>query len=150
VTWVEFDGFIEPMEWGRSTYTVIRVPSDCVVALEVRGRRVEGLIDDVPVNLALTRSPAIDGVFLWAGKSLLRRLRVVAGDSVHVRLRPADPDAVSVPDDVASALESSSSQGRWGQLTPGRRRALLARVDSAATRRTRARRIDELIRTTRR
>jgi hypothetical protein len=146
MTWHQFDGVIEPMLWGQATYTVIRVPPDVVACLAGRGsRRVEGFVEEIAVNLALTTTPVIDGTFLWAGRSLLRKLAADAGDPVRVRLRAADPGNVPVPDDVQAALAGADCVERWEQLTPGKRRGLLARVDSAATETTRARRIAELI-----
>ncbi len=140
--WLSFEGRIEPMVWGDTTCTILRLPVDVATALEAGGaKRVEGEINDHPVNLALTRAPPADGVFLWAGQSLLDRLRVVPGEWLGVRLRPADPDAVEVPDDVAAAIRAGGRQAAWDALTPGKRRGMLYQVATARTAPTRARRI---------
>ena len=31
--WVTFEGAVEPLHWGRATYTILRVPDEAVVAL---------------------------------------------------------------------------------------------------------------------
>lgn len=144
--WLSFEGRIEPLVWGDTTYTILRLPADVADVLEGAGaRRVEGEINDHPVNLALTRAPPVDGVFLWAGQSLLDRLGVVPGEWLDVRLRPADPDVVDVPDDVAAAIRAGGRQAAWDALTPGKRRGLLYQVATAKTAPTRAKRIAALV-----
>jgi Bacteriocin-protection, YdeI or OmpD-Associated/Domain of unknown function (DUF1905) len=144
--WVTFEGAVETLEMGRSTYTNIRVPPAAAAVLEAAGaRRVEGEIDDQPVNLALSRAPAVDGVFLWTGKSLLDRAAIRPGDVLSVRLRPAAPDEVALPEDVALALSRADRMQAWDALTPGKRRGLLYRIDTAKTQATRAKRIDALV-----
>jgi|GEM_PF-2855577 len=72
----DFVGVVEPLAWGRSTYTVIRIPTALAAAARDAGtRRIGGTMDDVRVNLAVTRAPVIDDPFVWAGRSLLRRGR---------------------------------------------------------------------------
>jgi Bacteriocin-protection, YdeI or OmpD-Associated/Domain of unknown function (DUF1905) len=140
--YVTFEGTIAPMVWGTSTYTILRLPSDVVTALGAT-KRVEGEINDHPVNLALTRSPAMQAVFLWAGQSLLTRVGIAPGDRVEVRLRPAPDDRMDLPDDVAYALRGMMVA--WLALTPGKRRGLLYQVDAAKTAVTRAKRIAKLL-----
>ncbi|WJL96874.1 YdeI/OmpD-associated family protein [Microbacterium sp. ET2] len=143
----EVTGFIEPMVWGRSRYTVLRVPASLVAAAEEAGtRRVAGRLEDVAVNLALTRAPVIDDTFVWTGSSLLRRLRLEAGDPVTGWLAPVDPDEVPVPEDLAEALAEAGLRGQWDQLPPATRRRQLVPIDGAATAATRARRIEALVR----
>ena len=66
--WVSFEGQVEPLVWGRATYTILRLP-DHVVRDLGRTRRVEGEIAEHPVNLALSRAPVVEGVFLWTGQN---------------------------------------------------------------------------------
>lgn len=144
--WVTFEGAVEPLEMGRSTYTIIRVPPTAAAILEAAGaRRVEGEIDDQPVNLALSRAPSVDGVFLWTGKSLLDRAAISPGDVLSVRLRPAARDDVALPENVALALSRAGRMEAWDALTPGKRRGLLYRIDTAKTEATRAKRIEALV-----
>jgi Bacteriocin-protection, YdeI or OmpD-Associated/Domain of unknown function (DUF1905) len=140
--YVAFEGTIEPMVWGTSTYTILRLPDDVVTALGPT-KRVEGEINDHPVNLALTRSPVMDGMFLWAGQSLLDRIGTTPGDPLEVRLRPAPDNLVDVPDDVAFSLRGVMDA--WSALAPGKQRGMLYQIDTAKTAATRAKRIAKLI-----
>ena len=146
--WVSFDASVQPMAWGKATYTVLALPPDAAAALLAQGaKRVEGEINDHPVNLALSRAPVIDGLFLWAGQSLLDRIGIQPGEVVEVRLRPAPDDRVDVPDDIAAALRAADVTTAWEALTPGKRRGLLYHIDTAKTAPTRAKRIAALIAT---
>lgn len=144
--WQTFEGVVEPLVLGRATYTILRLPAPVARALASGGaRRVEGEINDHPVNLALARAPDLDDVFLWAGRSLLDRVGATPGARVEVRLRPAAADIVDTPDDLSLALRQAGQTDRWQALTPGKRRGLLYQIDSARTATTRARRIAALI-----
>ena len=144
--WFEFNAAIEPLIWGRTTYTILRLPADVGEALVTLGAtRVEGDIEGVPVNLALITAAVVDGPFLWAGKSLLAKLKIEAGQPLQVRLRIADPDEVVVPEDIHKALVRAGLLAAWEQLTPGKRRSLLYPVESARTEPTRGKRIDVLL-----
>ena len=134
------------MEWGNSVYTVLRLPPEITDALTAEGaKRVEGEINDHPVNLALTKAPVIDGVFLWAGKSLLREVGIEPGERIEVRLRPAPDNAVEVPADVTNALRSAGLTQSWEALTAGKRRGMLYQVTSAKRPETRIKRIAKLL-----
>ncbi len=144
--YVTFEGRIEAVEWGRATYTILRLPPDIAAGFAMRkARRVEGEINDHPVNLALTRAPVVEGVFLWAGQSLLDRTGIEPGTPVEVRLRPAPDDAVELPDDVTAALRAAGRTGAWEVLSPGKRRGMLYQVESAKTAQTRAKRVSLLV-----
>jgi hypothetical protein len=140
---VTFDAVVEPLDWGR-TYTIVRLPPEVATALG-DARRVDGEFAEHPVNLAITRAPVVDGPFLWAGKSLLTRAGLVPGQVFEARLRPAPDDAVETPQDVLNALRSGGVLDAWEALTPGRRRGLLYRIDTAKRPETRAKRITEVV-----
>lgn len=142
--YVTFEAKIEPMVWGKATYTILRIPPDMLDALG-HAKRVEGEIAEHPVNLALTRAPVIQGPFLWAGQSLLDRIGITPGEVVEVRLRPAPDDRVDMPDDVALALRAADVLPVWQNLTPGKRRGLLYKIDTAKTDATRQKRIGLLL-----
>ncbi|MGL4320143.1 MAG: YdeI/OmpD-associated family protein [Paracoccaceae bacterium] len=144
--YIAFQGRIEPMVWGRATYTILRVPKTVVAALGPT-KRVEGEMNDHPINLALTRAPVCPDVFLWAGQSLLERIGIAPDDLLEVRLRPAPDDLVDVPDDVAFALQSTGQTSVWAALTPGKQRRLLYQIGTAKTASTRSKRITTLIAT---
>ena len=143
---LSFEGRIEPMVWGRSTYTVLPVPQAIAEALEAQNAtRVEGEINDHPINLALSRAPAIEGVFLWTGKSLVDRIGIAPGDVLEVRLRKADAGRVDTPPDVTAALCAAGRTDDWNALTPGRRRNMLHQVETAKRQETRQKRIAALV-----
>lgn len=144
--WVAFEGRIEPVVMGKATYTILRLPADAAALLAAQGaKRVEGEIDEHPVNLALSRVPVIEGDFLWTGKSLLDRIGLLPGATVEVRLRPAPDDGVDLPDDLALALRQGDATDLWERLTPGKRRGALYQLSTAKTEATRAKRIARLI-----
>ncbi|MEM8536344.1 MAG: YdeI/OmpD-associated family protein [Pseudomonadota bacterium] len=141
-----FEARVEPMEWGKSVYTVLRVPSEVAAALAAQNaKRVEGEINNHPVNLALTKAPVIDGVFLWAGKTLLDEIGISPGDLLDVRLRKADDSVVEVDTDVMLAIRQAGATDRWNALTPGKRRGLLHGVTTAKRAETRQKRIAKMI-----
>jgi Bacteriocin-protection, YdeI or OmpD-Associated/Domain of unknown function (DUF1905) len=142
--WVTFEGRVEPLIWGRATYTILRLP-DAVVTQLGKTRRVEGEIADHPVNLALSRAPVIESVFLWAGSSLLERIGIEPGEPVEVRLRPAPDDRVDLDPDIAAALVAGGVLTTWESLTPGKRRGLLYQIATAKTEPTRQKRIARLV-----
>lgn len=143
--WVSFEGVVEPVVWGKATYTLLRLPDWAVDALGP-AKRVEGEINEHWVNLALSRAPVVEGVFLWAGQSLLDRLGIAPGEPLDVRLRPAPDDQVDTPEDVAAALRAAGVTAEWEALTAGKRRGLLYQIGTAKTAPTRAKRIDAMIR----
>lgn len=142
--YIEFEGQIVPIEWGRSVYTVLRLPSDVTEALD-GATRVEGEINDHPVNLSPQTAPVIEGQFLWTGKTLLKEIGIEPGERVTVRLRPADPNAVDVPEDVTLAIRAGGMTEAWGALTPGKQRGLLHQINTAKRAETRAKRIASLV-----
>ena len=142
--WVAFEGRVEPLTWGRATYTILRLPADAVESLGPT-RRVEGEIAEHPVNLALSRAPVVEGVFLWTGQSLLDRIGIQPGEPVEVRLRPAPDDRVDLDPDIEAALRAGGVMAAWEALTPGKRRGLLYQVATARTEPTRLKRIQSLV-----
>lgn len=142
--YVAFEGRIEPMEWGKSTYTVLRLHPDVMQALGP-AKRVEGEFNDHPVNLAVTKAPAIDDPFLWTGKSLLTKIGIEPGEVFEARLRAADPDALDVPSDVVNAIRSAGLSEIWDALTPGKKRGLLHTIETAKRTETRLKRIAKLL-----
>lgn len=145
--WVEFDALVEPLVWGRSVYTVMRLePSLEAAARAQRTRRVEGTVEDVVVNVGVNRADVIPDAFAYVGKGLQRRLGVAAGDVVRCRLRPADPDHVALPPDVRAALDDSARMQTFEARSAAERRRLLQPIEEAARPATRRRRIEALVR----
>jgi hypothetical protein len=143
---LSFEGCVIPLQWGRATCTVLPVPEAVASALVAAGaRRVEGEIAEHPVNLALSCAPVVEGVFLWAGQSLPDRIGIAPGEPVEVRLRPAPDDKVETPPDLASALHAHGVTAGWEALTPGKRRGLLYRIETARRPETRVKRIADTV-----
>lgn len=144
--WIAFEARIDTLDWGRATYTILRLPPDVAATFATdKVRRVEGEIADHPVNLAITRAAGVGGDFLWTGRDLLDRIGVAPGDLIEVRLRPADPDQVDDPPDVTAALRAAGVLAAWLALTPGKRRGHLHQIETARTAPTRAKRIAALV-----
>ncbi len=144
--WHSFEGAVQPTTWGRATHTFLRVPPGVANALSATGaKRVEGEINENPVNLALSRASATEGAFLWSGRSLLNRIGVEPEEPPEVRLRPESDDLVDIPDDVQIALRAARLTDRWNALSAGKRRGLLYKVATAKTHATRAKRIAMLV-----
>ncbi len=142
--YVSFDAVVEPMHWGKATYTIIRLAPDIMTALGDT-KRVEGELAEHPVNLAITRAPVIEDAFLWAGKSLLDRIGAQPGEVLQARLRPVSSDLVETPTDVMNALRSGECLEAWEALTPGKKRGFLHTIESAKRVETRAKRIAALL-----
>lgn len=145
--WISFAAPLEIMPWGRNVYTVMMLPPELSkAAAERRTRRLEGTMNGLSVNLGINRADVTANAFVYAGKSLQRRLGVRAGGLVDCRLRPADPDEVPIPGDVAEALAAGGRRAAFERLRPARRRQLLAAVEATTSQASRASRVDELVR----
>ena len=144
--YVSFEARIVPLRWGENTYTILPLPAAVMDALG-GARRVEGEIGEHPVNMGVARAdPAVlEGPFLYTGKAFLAEAGIAPSETVEVRLRPADPDAVEMPEGLEAAIRAAGLTAAWEALTPGRRRALAHPVRAAKRAETRARRIAALI-----
>ena len=141
---ISFEGRIIAIPWGEATYTVLPVPEDVMQRLG-HPKRVEGEINDHPVNLAPQNAPTVDGPFLWTGKTLLSEIGIAPGELLQVRLRPVDPNVVETPRDIINALRSAGVLTNWEALTPGKRRGHLSQITRAKRVETRIKRITALI-----
>lgn len=142
--WLWFDGVIQPMEWGKNTYTVLRLPDSVTIALPDGTKRIEGEFGDFPINLALTKAPVMDGVVVYTGKTFLRDSGLEVGKVFEARIRPVDPNMVDVPDDVLNAIRSAGKIESWAALTSGQQRSRLHLVNTAKRADTRVKRIQKL------
>ena len=144
--WIDFEAQIVPMPWGKSVFTVLPIPGSIANRLnEMKAKRVEIELNDVPLNLALTKSPVIPQTFVYTGKSVLKEVGIEPGEIIDVRLRVADPDEVDEPSDVIIALRDAGVLDHWKQLTPGKKRGHLHQVVSAKRAETRTNRIAKLV-----
>ncbi|WP_415401605.1 YdeI/OmpD-associated family protein [Tateyamaria sp. SN3-11] len=143
--WVYFEGVIAPMEWGKNTYTILPLPDEVVAALPEGTKRIEGEFGDFPINLALTKAPVINGVFVYTGKAFLRDSGLEVGAPFDARIRAVDPDLVEMPEDVMAALRAAGRSADWAALSPGQQRGRLHLVNTAKRADTRTKRIATLI-----
>jgi len=143
--YITFDAVVEPMVWGDKTYAIVAIPEPVMAALRAGTKRIEGEFNEHPINMALTKAPVIDAVFVYTGARFLAEAGLTPGEAFEARIRPADPHAVEVPGDVMAALRGAGRSGDWQGLTPGKRRALLHNVETAKRAETRAKRIQSLL-----
>lgn len=144
--WLSFEGVIVAMEWGESVYTVLPLPDDIYDTLKAQGtKRVDVELNDCPFNMALTKAPVIDSVFIYAGKNILAAAEIEPGQVIDVRLRKADENLVEVPDDVTLALRQAGLTDVWGALSAGKKRGMLHTISLAKRAPTRIKRIQKLI-----
>ena len=140
-----FKGHVEAVAWGKATYTTLRLPQDVANSLLAAGaKRVEGEIAEHPVNAAFARALVVEGIFIWAGKSLLDRIGIAVGERVEVRLRPVLTDAVDTPADLVGVLQQADLICVWESLPPGKRRGMIYQINTAKTSATRTKRISAL------
>lgn len=145
--WVEFESAIEPLVWGKSTYTVMPVPTELEAAARAAGtRRVAGTIDGVEVNVGLNRAERDGPSFIYAAAPMQRRLGAEPGDRLRCRLHPVDPDLVPIPGDVEQALTAAARLDAFEALSPADRRRRLQPIEAAVRPPTRASRIAALVR----
>ena len=146
-SWFEFDALVEVLPWGRNTYVIIRLDQSLALSAKAAGtRRVEGTIDNVPVNVGVNRADVLPDAFMYAGPALQRRIGAGPGDLVSCRLRPADPDDVPLADDVHRALADAGRLDAFQSKTAPARRRLLQPIEDAVRPQTRQQRIDALVR----
>lgn len=143
--WITFDGQIEPMTWGKTTYTILILPDAVRAALPQDTKRIEGEFAEHTVNLALTKAPVVDGTFVYTGKTFLRDSGLGVGEVFEARIRPVDPNLVEVPADLAAALAAAGRSADWAALSPGQKRGRLHGVNTAKRAETRQKRIGILI-----
>jgi len=108
-------------------------------------KRVEGEINDHPVNLALTKAPVTEQTFLYAGKDFLKQCDITPGALIDVRLRKADPNIVDTPEDVMLAIGQADRTADWDALTAGKKRGMLHSISTAKRVETRQKRISALL-----
>ena len=144
--WISFDGQIEIMFWGEKVYTVHKIPEDVLRTIDqFSSKRVDLEIRDFSYNLALTKAPIFDGVFLYFGKDKLTETNLRVGDIAEFRLRASDPNFVEIPAELQEALILNDAEKLWNELSPGMRRTKLQPILKAKQETTKGRRIHALI-----
>ncbi len=117
----------------RYRYTVIFVPETLRADLPLADYpklRITGEVDDLPIEAAFT--PVRGEHYILLSKKSLAAIGKALGDTVEVRFRIADQEAVDVPETLASGLAANPSmQKLWDAATAGKKRALAYMVASA-------------------
>ena len=131
---------------SRYRYTVVFLPPHLSdrLPLDAHPRlRISGEVNDHPFEASLT--PVRGRWYILLSKRTLRAIGALVGDTVSIRFRVADQDAVEVPPALEEALRGNAAlQALWEGLTAGKRRGLAYRVASAKTPATQAKRIAEV------
>ena len=144
--WVSFDGQIEIMFWGEKVYSVLKIPEDVLRTIDqFSSKRVDLEIRDFSYNLALTKAPIFDGVFLYFGKDKLTETNLSVGDIAEFRLRASDPNFVEISAELQEALMLNDAEKLWNELSPGMRRTKLQPILKAKQETTKGRHIHALI-----
>ena len=113
--WIEFEGRVAPMVWGKSTYTILPIPPDVIDQLALGGgKRVELEINDQSFELALTKAPVLAETFVYTGKRILTATAVTPGELLSLRIRGSDPNKVDLSDDVRAMLIAGEVFGGMG------------------------------------
>ena len=143
--YLSFEGCVRAMEWGKSTYSILPIPTEIASAHAApAAKRIEVEIKDDPIKPAPTKAPVFDSVFMRTGKSLLRQIGIAPGELPDVRLRKA-VEGVGTPIDVLQALRTVEAPVRWEDLTPGKKRGHLHQTNAAKKAKPRAKRIAKMI-----
>ncbi|MEO1593160.1 MAG: YdeI/OmpD-associated family protein [Cyanobacteria bacterium J06632_22] len=145
----EFEGPVEYHDFGRMGYTVVYLPEAIrqQLPLDKYPRlRVDAEVNEQPIDGAL--QPGQGKYYLMLSKRLLKAAGLTLGDTATVNFRLADQDAVTIPEELQTALAGNpDAKTAWDALTPGKRRGLAHRVASARTAPTRFKRVAEVLTT---
>lgn len=142
-----FEGEIVHHALGTMVYTVIFLPDDLAAQLPFDQHprlRMSGEVNGAAVSGAW--QPVRGRWYLMLSKSALRNARVSVGDTVEVRFRIKDQDAVDVPEPLQAALNLREAAAEtWRRMTAGQRRGAVHQLTSAGTLATFNRRLAELV-----
>lgn len=122
------------------------IPEEMATLLQERKvRRVVGTLNGVPVNRGIMRNKEGDR-YLILGRSLLRDIGVILGDTVEAELEEdPNPDRVDIGEEFEAVLEEDGEAAdRFYNMTPGKQRSLAHYVTSAKRVETRIKRALEL------
>ncbi len=133
-------------DFGKYHYVCVNLPEDMASALpfdEHPRLRVKGEMAGYDFEGAW--QPQKGGPYwLMIPKDIRKAAELTIGDPIRVAFGVADQDAVSVPPELAEALDEAGLMEDWEALTPGRRRGLCYTVEKAKAAATKQKRIDEI------
>ena len=122
------------------------IPEEMATVLQERKvRRVIGTLNGIPVNRGVMGSKEGD-CYLILGRSLLRDIGVILGDTVEAELEEdPNPNQVDIGEEFEAVLEEDEAAAdRFYTMTPGKQRSLAHYVTSAKRVETRIKRALEL------
>lgn len=140
----------------RYVYAVVWLPENMQADLplnEYPRLRVTGEMNETEFASALMPVPGdtVPGTrgqrrwYLLLSKKQLKAMDSSLGDTIRVRFKIDDQNAVDVPVLLEAALRKNKAmQKRWDQLTPGKQRGLAYRVASAKRSETQQKRVLEV------
>jgi hypothetical protein len=142
-----FEAKVVKYGYGKVSFSVAYVPKAITSQLDFgksKRLRIDGEIEGIRIEAALM--PTKGKWFLMVSKKLQSLCGVSIGDRVSVAFDVADQDAITVPTELQYALEANDAAREvWNNWTPGKRRGLCYRVESAKMPETRERRVEEVI-----
>ncbi|CAN5612718.1 hypothetical protein BH23CHL7_BH23CHL7_07550 [soil metagenome] len=137
--------FQTTIELGGKTATGFQVPRDVVEALG-RGKRVPVV---VTINGHLYRStiaPYGGAYYLPLSAENRTAAAVAAGDEIEVDIEVDDkPREISVPDDLAQALDAARARAAFDALSYSGKRGIVEPIEAAKAADTRQRRIEKAV-----
>ena len=127
-------------------YCAVPVPPEITQALGTKGPVLvmARLHDSAPFQVSLF--PVGGGKHYIRIKAKVRQAtKTKAGDQVRVQVTVLDRADVTIPDDLASALQAVGAAQAFKCLPPGKQNFMIRRIDEAAKSQTRQRRIQEAV-----
>lgn len=140
-----FDVVLESWAEGMD-YCAVPVPAEITRALGTTGPVlvVAQVNDSEPFQVSLF--PIGGGQHYIRIKAKVRQeTKTKTGDRIRVQITVLDRSAVTIPDDLMSALRAEGVTEDFQSLPPGKRSFIIRRIDEAAKPETRDRRIREAV-----
>jgi hypothetical protein len=142
---LSFEAILENWAEGMD-YCAVPVPAKITQALGTKGPVlvVARLNDSAPFQVSLF--PVGGGQHYIRIKAKVRQeTKTKTGDRVRVRVTVLDRAAVTIPEDLLSALQAEGAKEAFKSLPPGKQNFMIRRIDDAAKPETRGKRIQEVV-----
>jgi Bacteriocin-protection, YdeI or OmpD-Associated/Domain of unknown function (DUF1905) len=137
--------FRAEVELGGKTATGIRVPAEVVAGLNA-GKRVPVTVTINGYTYRTTIAPYSEAYFVPLSAENREGAGVRAGEVVDVDIEPdTAPREVTVPDDLAEALDAAGVRAAFDRLSFTRRKEYVVGVEGAKKPETRRSRIERAV-----
>ena len=133
---------------GRGGGHLVEVPDEVVAKLGGKGRiPVQATFNGIPYRGSIVKMGGV--MMLGVTKAIMAEAGVVAGDTVDVEVEKDDaPREVETPPELMKALKKNrAAEAAWDKLSYSHRREYVGYIVEAKKEETRARRVDQTIRT---